>query len=175
MKIEEFRFVVPGEEGENLNQIVQVEEKINVEMNNIIQEIKRDNDDPMGFLGDKFTELMYSGSLYSRRILGIESSVGAFTRKHFLDFADRFFNSNNFTFFVVGNVAESEVIISFNEYFFRHCGEKKQQPANQHAGLADSNNCFSERDRTSPSDDWFSANCNGRERYTGVETFLIYD
>ena len=100
------------------------EEKINVEMNNIIQEIKRDNDDPMGFLGDKFTELMYSGSLYSRRILGIESSVGAFTRKHFLDFADRFFNSNNFTFFVVGNVAESEVIISFDEYFFRHCGEK---------------------------------------------------
>ncbi len=93
------------------------EDKISTEMNNIVQEIKRANDDPRVFLNDSFTQILYSGNPLSKRILGTEEAVKSFTRKHFLDYAQRLYNNNNFTFFVVGNVKAENAAVIFNKEF----------------------------------------------------------
>lgn len=93
------------------------ENKIPIEMNNIVQEIKRANDDPRVFLNDTFIQILYSGNPLSKRILGTEESVTAFTKKSFVDYAQRLYNNKNFTFFVVGNMSIEEAAAAFNKEF----------------------------------------------------------
>lgn len=102
---------------EQLNKSVFPEEKILVEMKNIIQEIHRSNDDPQGYLGTLNDRFVYNNHPFSKDVLGLENSVLAFAKKDFQSFKKRYYHSSNYTFIVVGNIAENEALELFDKYF----------------------------------------------------------
>lgn len=93
------------------------EDKIPVEMRNIVQEIKRRNDDPQGYLWKISKEFVYGDHPLGKDVLGKEESVLAFTREDFLAFKKRYYNSSNYVFVAVGNITEDEALKLFDKYF----------------------------------------------------------
>jgi predicted Zn-dependent peptidase len=102
---------------EQIEKSIFPEEKIPIEMKNIIQEIKRKNDDPRGFLLKTSRQFIYNNHPAARDTLGIEKSVLDFTKNDFLKFKKRYYNPSNYVFIVVGNIIEDEALKLFNKYF----------------------------------------------------------
>jgi len=93
------------------------EDKIPIEMKNIVQEIKRRNDDPQKYLWLISKEFVYGNHPLGRDVLGTEESVLAFTKDDFLAFKKRYYNSSNYVFVAVGNITENEALRLFDKYF----------------------------------------------------------
>jgi predicted Zn-dependent peptidase len=102
---------------EQIKNSVFPEEKIPIEMKNIIQEIKRRNDDPRGFLWKISQQFIYNNHPIARDTLGNEESILLFTKKDFLAFKKRYYDPSNYVFIVVGNITEDEALKLFNKYF----------------------------------------------------------
>jgi len=103
--------------GEQINFSVFPEEKILIEMKNIVQEIGRTNDNPRGCLWKLSQKFIYNNHPLARDTLGTEESVLALTRNDFLEFKKRYYDSSNYVFIVAGNITEDEVLKLFNKYF----------------------------------------------------------
>jgi len=103
--------------GEQLERSIFPEEKIPIEMKNIIQEIKRKKDDPRGYLWRSSQEFIYNGHPLSRDNLGTEESLVTFTRDDFLEFKKRYYNPSNYVFIAVGNIKEKHALNLFDKYF----------------------------------------------------------
>ena len=102
---------------EQIRKSVFPEEKIAVEMKNIIQEIRRRNDDHqrnVGYLSDQF---LYGNHPLSKDTLGIEESVIGFKKENFISFRDRYYNPSNFVFITAGGITAEEALNLFNENF----------------------------------------------------------
>jgi len=102
---------------EQIKRSIFPEEKIPIEMKNVVQEIRRRNDNPQQYLwllGQKF---IYNNHPLARDVLGIEESVSAFTRDDFLAFKKRYYDPSNYVFIAVGNIKESEALKLFDKYF----------------------------------------------------------
>lgn len=93
------------------------EEKINTEMQNIVQEIRRAKDDNQQFALMEFEQLIYSGHPLSRNVLGTEESVTSFTRSDFLDFSQRLYLSSRTALIVVGNIPGLQAMAYFGQAF----------------------------------------------------------
>ncbi len=92
-------------------------DKIPAEMNNIIQEIKKSNDDHDVFLCHRFWEHLFGSHPFARMILGSEETVRAFRKDDFVNFVQRLYARNNMTFVVVGNVEEERAINILHDRF----------------------------------------------------------
>lgn len=103
------------------------QDKIDVEMKNILQEINRANDDPCTLVNEKAEELLYGDHPLAKRTLGTKESVFSFKRSDFLDWYKTFYHSSNFTFLAVGGINSVEIKELFNRYF----PEKSSLPANK--------------------------------------------
>lgn len=93
------------------------EDKIPVEMKNVVQEIRRKNDDPKMHLGTLSKKFVYGDHPLGRDVLGTEESVLAFTKDDFLTFKKRYYNPSDYVFVTVGNIAEDEALKLFDKYF----------------------------------------------------------
>jgi len=93
------------------------DDKIPIEMKNIVQEIRRRNDNPQGYLWMLSKGFVYGDHPLGRDVLGTEESVLAFTRDNFLAFKKRYYNASNYVFIAVGNITETEALILFDKYF----------------------------------------------------------
>lgn len=93
------------------------EDKIPTEMKNIIQEIRRRNDDPRKYLWLLSQKFIYNNHPLARDVLGTEKSVSALTKDDFLKFKKRYYNPSNYVFLAVGNITNSEALKLFNKYF----------------------------------------------------------
>lgn len=93
------------------------EEKIKVEMDNIVQEIKRAHDDHRSFLYRKFIGHLYGNHVLARDVLGNEQTVKSFTRDNFIDFGNRLYDRKNFVFIVAGNVSRDNALELFEQNF----------------------------------------------------------
>ncbi|MDP3052330.1 MAG: pitrilysin family protein [bacterium] len=102
---------------EQINASIFPDEKIPVEMKNIIQEIRRMNDDPQGHLWHLSQRFIYNNHPLSREVSGTEDSVAAFAKRDFLSFKERFYNPANYVFIAVGNISQGEALKLFNRYF----------------------------------------------------------
>ena len=100
------------------------EVKIGIEMKNIIQELRRRNDNPSSYIYRVSNELMYGDHPLGKDTLGTEESVSAFKRDDFFNFKNRYYNSNNMVFVAAGNIDDKNVTELFNEYFEFVPGEK---------------------------------------------------
>jgi len=98
------------------------EENIKTEMQNIIQEIKRANDNHKSYLGRKADEIIYNGHVIGRDTLGTEDAVANFKSDDFREFTRRFYSPENFTFIVVGNVNTQEIKDLFESNFSEPTG-----------------------------------------------------
>jgi predicted Zn-dependent peptidase len=99
-------------------------EKIKSEMENIVHEIDRSNDNPFSFLEDKFFEVLCGEHPLSKRTLGTEESVRAFQKEDFQNWQRKFYHPSNFTYVAVGDIEPKEAKLYFEEYF----PEKASQP-----------------------------------------------
>lgn len=94
------------------------EEKIKSEMQNIIQEIRMDNDDVEEYVKELSKKKAYGNHPLGRSILGTEKSVSGFERRHFVNFHSYYYNANNFDFIVAGRIeSENQVADLFRKYF----------------------------------------------------------
>lgn len=93
------------------------EEKIPIEMKNVIQEINRRNDNPQSYLWKIVSEFIYKDHPLSKDTLGSKESVLAFKRNDFINFKQRYYNPANYTFIAVGNILEAEALGLFDKYF----------------------------------------------------------
>jgi len=101
-------------------------EKITSEMQSIIQETHRANDNPPQFLGYETYKVLYGDHPLGKRTLGLEESVVGFTKEDFRNFLNKFYYPSNFTFVAVGNIKPREAKKLFERYF----PESTQKPRN---------------------------------------------
>jgi len=102
---------------EQIKNAIIPENKISIEMKNVVQEIKKKNDSPQGFLWTISQKFIYDDHPVGRETLGLEESVLAFKQKDFLNFKQRYYNSSNYVFVVVGNITEDAAVELFDKYF----------------------------------------------------------
>lgn len=93
------------------------EDKISIEMKNIVQEIRRRNDDPQRYLWLLSKKFIYSDHPLGRDVLGMEESVLHFTKDDFLTFKKRYYDPSNYVFIAVGSITKSEALKLFDKYF----------------------------------------------------------
>lgn len=102
---------------EQLERSIFPEEKIPIEMKNIVQEINRRNDNPRAYLWKLAAEFMYKNHPLAKDVLGIRESVLAFDKDDFLNFKKRYYSPSNYVFIAIGNILETEALELFEKYF----------------------------------------------------------
>lgn len=94
-----------------------VSEKISLEIQVIIQELRQSQDNPETFLQDLTYRAIYKNHPLSHSPLGLEESLSKFKREDFFNFINRYYYPGNFTFFVVGRIDSDEAVKMFDRYF----------------------------------------------------------
>lgn len=103
------------------------EDKIQVEMKNIVQEIRRRNDNPRSLIHEIADSHLYGSHPLSKDTLGTEESVLAFTKQDFLHFKERYYQPENFVFIVAGNIDAQKAVDLFDTYFPEGGGVKNSR------------------------------------------------
>lgn len=103
------------------------QEDIQQEMDVVVQEIRRANDDPKCYLGIKAEEIIYNSHPLGRNTLGTETSVSGFEPHDFRRFIRKFYHPANLRFIIVGNFGIEQVKDLFEKYF----PGKSDEPSNQ--------------------------------------------
>ena len=110
---------------EQLQYSLLLEEKITKEINVILQEIKRKQDNPKSLLYDLAYEAIFKDHPLGHPALGNEKSLLNLKREDFVNFMKRYYNSANFTFFVAGRIDVDKAVEMFDKYFISEIpGEK---------------------------------------------------
>ena len=120
---------------EQIEKSVFPEEKIIIEMKNIVQEIKRRNDNPQNYLWKISNQFIYGEHPLFRDVLGIEESILKFTKNDFMTFKKRYYDPINYTFIIAGNISEEEALKLFNKYFTNKSKISSNQRKNEKARL----------------------------------------
>lgn len=90
---------------------------IQTEMKNIVQELRRRNDNPQRFALRLQYEFLYGKHPLSKDVLGTEASVLSFTQEDFLAFKNRLYHPGNYTFICAGAISLKEAQTLFEKYF----------------------------------------------------------
>jgi predicted Zn-dependent peptidase len=83
----------------------------------IIEEIKKSSDNPEKYFFDFSSKNLYANHPLAHPILGSEESVKNLQISDLLDFYKKFYNLNNYTFFIAGNFENEKVLGLFEKYF----------------------------------------------------------
>lgn len=94
------------------------EEKIETEMQNIIQEIRMVKDDSQRYLLDLAKKSLYGEHPLGKNTLGTEESVKSFTRRYFEGFYSHYYNANNFDLIAVGHIEKEERLMELISKYF---------------------------------------------------------
>lgn len=89
------------------------------EMKNVVQEIRRANDDPSRFAGRLLTRSLYKGHPLAQETLGTEESVQSFTTLSFKSWCERWYSPKNYALIATGNTTLAEAERLFNGAKFR--------------------------------------------------------
>lgn len=90
---------------------------IGLEMQNIIEEIKRFNDNPMSLALDTSELTAYGDHPLANQPLGIAKVVTSFVQKDFNAWLEKFYHAGNFSFIVVGKISPNDALKAFNYHF----------------------------------------------------------
>lgn len=92
-------------------------EELKRETEVILEEIRRDRDNPMHLT----TELLFSTAFkkhnYGRPIIGFEKTVKSFTRKDICDFYEKWYTPHNITLVIVGDFETSDILKKIEKHF----------------------------------------------------------
>lgn len=95
------------------------EDKIEEEKKIIIEEIKKDNDDPLSKALLNFYSLLYPQLPIGRSILGFEESVKKFTREQLISFKNKFYVASNSFLVIIANPQNRKRIFKLVEKYFK--------------------------------------------------------
>ena len=112
---------------EILNKSLFPEQKISIEMKNIVEEIKMNNDNPQSFLFHSGLSFLYKNHPLGKLPLGTESSVVLFKRDDFLRFKETYYDPANYTFVVTGNISSAQALSLFEQYFPNTIAKKRNE------------------------------------------------
>lgn len=94
-------------------------EEIEREKGTIIEELRRRDDDPATYVASwLWPKLLYGDQPAGREIFGTEESIKGIERKHFLDFINGLYTSENSVFCLVGKIRDRENLFSKIVKFF---------------------------------------------------------
>lgn len=93
------------------------EEKIGTEMKNIIQEIRRSNDNPSNYVYRLHNQVIYGSHPLGHDTLGTEESVANFNREDFINFKKPYYNSSNMIFIAAGKIGDNAARDIFDDFF----------------------------------------------------------
>ncbi|MEK9180573.1 MAG: pitrilysin family protein [Patescibacteria group bacterium] len=95
------------------------------EMQSVLHEIRDRNDDPSGIVQEVLENALYRDHPLAADILGTIESVSSFSRADFVRYHGKFYNSENFTFIVVGNVSAERVCDTLDNLFSSRTGRSR--------------------------------------------------
>jgi predicted Zn-dependent peptidase len=100
------------------------EDKIKMRKDEVIESIRRENDNPTQIAHREFRRIIYdSKHPYSRKIEGTLESIEKITRNDIIAFHRKYFHPNNIILGVSGDFSKEEIIKKLNEVF---AGWKKE-------------------------------------------------
>lgn len=88
--------------------------RVSAEMKNIIEEIKRRDDEPRTLIQDLAMQAVFGTHPYAYDTLGHARSLVAFTSNDFQRFKEQFYHPGNFIFLVTGNVTSAQALETIN-------------------------------------------------------------
>ena len=103
--------------GETITNSIFPAEKISTEMKNIVEEIRRSNDDADHLLYDLAMSFLYNDHPLGRKTLGTIESVSSFGKLDFERFRNKYYCSENYAFVCAGNIEPDEALGWFEQYF----------------------------------------------------------
>ncbi len=101
------------------------EQKIPVEMKNIVEEIKMNHDNPQSYLVESGLSFFYKDHPLGKLPLGTVGTVSRFTRSDFLRFKERYYAPENYTFVIAGNIDATAALARFENAFTEPSHAKK--------------------------------------------------
>lgn len=102
---------------EQLRKSLFPDSKIQIEMKNIVQEIRRKKDNPREFVQVLANQHLYNNHFLSRDTLGTEESVLSFKKENFVSFKKRYYNPVNYNFIIAGKINPEKALNLFNKHF----------------------------------------------------------
>lgn len=94
------------------------EDKIKMRKDEVIESIRRENDNPSQIAGREFRRIMYdSKHPYSRKVEGTLESMEKITRDDIVAFYKKFFHPNNMILGISGDFHKEEIIKKLNTVF----------------------------------------------------------
>ena len=101
------------------------EEKIPIEMKNIVEEIKMNHDNPQSYLVESGLSFFYKNHPLGKLPLGTAETVSHFTKSDFLRFKERYYGPENYTFVIAGNIDSATALARFETTFTQHSAVRK--------------------------------------------------
>ncbi len=98
------------------------EEELAREKEVILEEIRREKDNPGRMVGEMLFKHAYSRHPYGRPIIGCPETVRSFTQKHLIDFYRRWYVPKNISFIVVGDFDVETMLEQLKRTFARFDG-----------------------------------------------------
>lgn len=92
-------------------------EEIEREKNVVLQELAQTEDSPEEMVMEYFSSLCYQDQPIGRSILGLETNIRQFTKKHIEDFAREYYTADRIIVSVAGNVKHQELLSLIEEKF----------------------------------------------------------
>ncbi len=83
----------------------------------IIEEIKKNNDNPNSYFFNLVMGNLFSSHPISHPVVGNEQSVSNLSISDLISFKTKFYNSSNYVFFVAGNIDSQKTLDLFEKYF----------------------------------------------------------
>ncbi len=111
--------------GEQIENSLIPAEKINLEMQVIVQELKRAEDNPEIFLSNFTYQTVYKNHSLSQSPYGKKESLLNFKRNDFIGFMNRYYQPENYTFLIAGKIKPNEALREFNRHFKKKIGVNK--------------------------------------------------
>ncbi|HCJ65889.1 MAG TPA: insulinase family protein, partial [Elusimicrobia bacterium] len=83
----------------------------------ILEEIKRQDDDPDSVLWNLFNEKMFSSIPYRQRIIGTTETISKISREDLLNYYQTYYVPNNASLIIVGDVETNKILLFIKEKF----------------------------------------------------------
>lgn len=96
----------------------------------ILEEIKRQDDDPDSVLWNLFNEKIFSSTPYCRRIIGTTETISKISREDLINYYQTYYVPNNASLVIVGNIETNKILPFIKEKF--EPLPKKELPATPH-------------------------------------------
>jgi predicted Zn-dependent peptidase len=99
-----------------LNSIIP-EKELEKERNVVLEELKKDFDDPSNVASEWFYETAFISTPYSTPVIGYENVIRSVTREEIINFYKTYYVPNNMTAIVIGDFNPEEIIGIFEEAY----------------------------------------------------------